>query len=82
MNSCRELKNENVEVLALAETLSEHLQQEIMGPHIIKQCEKLEPEKGETGGYYMLLMDYAQSSNRDFESYPRNVIGLVEDENH
>ena len=37
---------------------------------------KLETEKRWIDGYYMLIMDYATSLFRDFESYPRIVFGF------
>ena len=49
-----------------------------MGPCIISACEKLETQKRSTDCYYMLLLGYARSPFRDFESYLRIVIGLDE----
>ena len=37
-------------------------------------------EKSSTDGYIILLLGYARSPFRDFESYLRNVVGLDEDD--
>ena len=57
-----------------------HLEDEIIGTRIIKAYKKLETEKRQTDGFFMLLMGYARSLFRDFESYLRIVTGLDEDD--
>ena len=74
--SFTELKDKLEEILDIT---SEHLQDDIIGPRIISTYKKLETEKRQTDAYYMLLMGYARSSFRDFESYLRIVVGLDED---
>ena len=59
--------------------ISEHLQDEKIGPRIISTDKKLQTEKRPTDGNYMLLMGYARYLFRDFESHLRNVVGLDED---
>ena len=52
----------------------------MIGPRIISAYEKLETEKGETDGYIILLLCYARSPFQDFESFPRIVVGLDEND--
>ena len=51
-----------------------------MGPRNIKAYWELGSEKSSTDGYILLLLGYARSLFRDFESYLRIVIGLDEDD--
>ena len=51
-----------------------------MRPRIIGAYNKLRLEKSSTDDYIMLLMGYARSPFRDFESYLRIVVGLDEDD--
>ena len=67
--SCEEIKYELEEILDISNITSELLQDDIIGPRIVSTYKKLETEKRHTDGYYMLLMGYARSSFRDFESY-------------
>ena len=55
------------------------MEDETTGPRIIKAYWKLRSEKSSTNGYIILLLGYARSLCRDFESYLRIVIGLEED---
>ena len=76
--SFTELKDELEEILEFLNIISEHLQDEIIGPRIISTYKELETEKTHTEGYYKLLMGYARSLFRNFESYLRMVIGFEE----
>ena len=46
---------------------------------MIKAYKNLGSEKSSTVGYLVLIMGYARSPFRDFESYLRIVVGLDED---
>ena len=74
--SFEELKDEFEEILIIPNITVDHLEDEIMGPRIIKAYWKLRSEKSSTDGYIMFLMGYARSPFRDFENYLRIVIGL------
>ena len=52
----------------------------IKGPRNIKAFQQQETEKRRAGGYYMLLRVYTRSLFREFETYLRIVVGLVEDD--
>ena len=78
--SFEELKDEGEEISNIPNITDDHLEDEIIGPHIVKAYKKLETERRQTGGYYMLLMGYARSPFRDFESHLRIVVGLDEDD--
>ena len=41
---------------------------------------KLETDKRRTDGFYILILDYAWSLFRDFESYLKLVVGLDKDD--
>ena len=73
-----ELKDELVEILDISHITNKHLDDEILGPHIIDEYIKLSTEKRNTDGYMILLYGYTRSRLRDFESYLRIVIGLDE----
>ena len=77
--SFTELKDEIEEILSISDITPYRLQHEKIGPRIIKTFRKLKMEKSSTDGYFMLLMGYARSSFRDFESYLRIVVGFDED---
>ena len=74
------LKNEIEEVLSISDITPHHLQQEVIGPRFIEAFKKLRSEKSNADGYIILLMGYARSPFRDFESYFRIVVGLDEDD--
>ena len=57
-----ESKDELEEILDISNIRDNQLEVEILGPRIMNAYEKLETEKRQTGGYYMLLMGYAQFS--------------------
>ena len=78
--SVTELKDELEEILDISNITDEHLQDEIIGPRIIKAHKKLETEKRQTDGYIILLMGYARTPFRDFEGFLRIVVGSDEDD--
>ena len=78
--SFEELKDELEEVLDFSIIIDDLLEDETIGPRIIKACWKLRSEKTSSDGYIILLNGYARSLLRDFESYLRIVIGLYEDD--
>ena len=73
-----ELKDELEEIPNISHI--EHLDDEIIGPHIIDELIKLSNEKKNSDGYMILLLGYSASSFRDFESYLRLVVGLDEED--
>ena len=75
-----ELKDELEEILNIPHITNEHLNDEIIGPRIIDEFIKLSTEKKNTDGYMILLLGYAKSKFRDFESYLRIVVGLDEED--
>ena len=79
-SSFEELKDELEEFLNLPNITDDHLENETLGSRIIKTYWKLGSEKSSTDGYSIILMDYARSPFKDFESYLRNVVGLDEDD--
>ena len=78
--SFQELGGELEEIVNISKTSNEHLQHKTLGPRIISANKKLETEKRRTVFYYILLMGYARSPIRDFETYQRMVIRLNEDD--
>ena len=75
-----ELKDELEEILNISHITNEHLDDKILGPRIIDEFIKLAAEKKNTDGYMILLLGYARSLFRDFESYLRIVVGLPEED--
>ena len=75
-----ELKDELEEILKISQITPEHLQDEIIGPRIIHEFYKLSIEKENSDGYMILILGYARSPFRDFESYLRIVVGLDEED--
>ena len=73
-----ELKDELEEILDISKTTSEHLQDDIVGPRKISKYKNLETEKRQTEGYFIILLGYAWSPLRDFDSYLRISFGLDE----
>ena len=73
-----ELKDEFEEILKIPNITDSHLEDETIVPHIIEACQKLRSDKSSHDGYIILLMGYARSPFRDFESYRRIVVGLEE----
>ena len=78
--SFEELKDEVEEILNIRNYKDDHSEDEITGPCIIKAYWELRSKKSSTDGYIILLMVYARSPFRDFESYLRIVVGLDEDD--
>ena len=78
--SFAELKDELEEILDISNITDEYPQDEIIGPRIFSMNKKLENEMRMTDVYILLLMGYARSPFRDFESYLRIVVGLDEDD--
>ena len=75
-----ELEDELQQILDFSNFTDDLLENEIIGPRIIKTSRKLETAKGQTDGYTIQLMGYVRSTFRDFESYVRIVDGLDEDD--
>ena len=73
-----ELKDELEEILNISHITDKHLDDEVLGQRIIDEYIKLSRERMNTDGYMLLLLDYARSLFRDFESYLRIVVGLDE----
>ena len=71
-----ELKYEIEEVPDTSHITDDHLNDEILGPRIIDQFIKLSSEKKNTDGYIIVLLAYAKSPFRDFETYSRIVVRL------
>ena len=74
-----ELKDEIEEILNIPNITDSHLEDETLTPLITDTYQKLRSDKSSHDGYIILLMGYARSPFRDFESYLRIVIGLEED---
>ena len=74
-----ELKDEIEEILNIPNITDSHLEDETLTPLIIDTYQKLRSDKSSRDGYIILLMGYARSPFRVFESYLRIVIGLEED---
>ena len=72
-------KEELEEILDISKISHEQLQDKNKRPRIIKAHEKLESEERWTDGYHTLLLGYARSRFRAFESYLKIVVGLDED---
>ena len=75
-----ELKDEVEEILNISHTTNGPLDDEILGPRFIDEFIKLSSEKKNTVGYMILLLGYARSLFRDFESYLRFVVRLDEED--
>ena len=77
--SFAELKDEVGEILNISEITDDHLEDETLGPRIAETYSKLRLDKTSHDGYIILLMGYAGSPFRDFESYLRIFVGLEDD---
>ena len=75
-----ELKDELEEILSISHITPELLQDKIKGPRNIDEFSKLSHDKKKCDGYMILLLAYARSPFRDFESYLRIVAGLDEED--
>ena len=80
--SFTELKDELEEILDIPNFTDEHLQHETIAPRFNEAYKKLRLEKSSADGYTILLMYYARSPFRDFESFPRMTGDLVDDDIH
>ena len=80
--SFEELKDELEDFPNISGITPYHLQHEKIGPRIISAYKNLRLEKPSTDGYIILLLGYARSPFRAFESYLRIVLGLDEDDVH
>ena len=76
--SFEELKDEVEEILNIPEITDDHLEDETLAPRIAETYWKLRNHKTSHDGYIILLMGYARSPFRDFESYLRIVVGFEE----
>ena len=74
-----ELKDELEEILNISHITPEHLQDEVLRPRIIDEFYKLSNERKNSDGYMILILGYARSPFRDFESFLRIVVGLEEE---
>ena len=74
-----ELKDELEEFFNIPDITDSHLEDETLAPRIIETYLKLGSDKSSHDGYIILMMGYARSPFRDFESYLRIDIGLEED---
>ena len=77
--SFEELKDDVEEILNIPEITDDHLEDDILAPRIAETYRKLRSDKSSHDGYIILLMGYARSLFRDFESYLRIVVGLERD---
>ena len=77
--SFEELKDEVGEILNIPEITDDYLEDRTLGPRIAETYRKLRLDKASHDGYIILLMGYARSPFRDFESYLRIFVGLEEE---
>ena len=75
-----ELKDEVEEILDISHITDDHLNDGILGPRIVDEFIKLSSEKKNTDGYMMVLLAYAKSPFRDFETNLRIVVRLEEED--
>ena len=75
-----ELKDELEELLNFLHISQEHLQDDVIEPRNIDEFQRLSHEKINSDGYMILLLGYARSKFRDFESYLRIVVCLDEED--
>ena len=78
--SFEELNDEFEENPNIPNITNDHLEDETIRPCINKAYWKLRSEKSSTDGYIILVMGYARSPFRDFESYLRIVVGSDKDD--
>ena len=79
--SFEELEDELEEILNIPNFTDDFSEDKSTAERIIKAYWDLRSEKTSTDGYIMLLMGYARTPFRDFESYLRSVVvGLDEDD--
>ena len=75
-----DLKDELEEILNIPHITREHLLDDETASRIIDEYHKLSHEKKNSDGYTILLLNYARSQFRDFESYLRIRVGLDEED--
>ena len=75
-----ELKDELEEISNISHITLEHLQDEVLGPRITDEFYRLSNEKKNSDSYMILLLGYARSPFRDFESCLSIVVGLDEED--
>ena len=78
--SFHELQDEVAEILNIPKITDDHLEDKATADIIAETYQKLRSDKSNYDGYLILLMGYARSPFRDFESYLRIVVGLEEDD--
>ena len=78
--SFEELKNQVEDIPYIPKITDYILEDESIAPRINKTYWDLRLEKSSFDGYFILLMGYARSPFRDFESYLRIIVGLDEDD--
>ena len=78
--SFKELEDELEKILYIPNITDDQLKDKITTERIIKAYWDLRIEKSSADGYIILLVGYARSPFRDFESYLRIVVGLDEDD--
>ena len=77
--SFEELKDEVQEIPNIPEITDNYLEDETLASRIAETYWKLRNHKTSHDGYSILLMGFARSPFRDFESYLRIIVGLEED---
>ena len=77
--SFHELQDEVAELLNIPTITDDHLDDKATADRIAETYRNLRSDKSSHDGYTILLMGYARSPFRDFESYLRIVIGLEEE---
>ena len=64
----------------ISEITAADLQDDIIGPIIIKECREQVTKRMEDVGYMNILGGYTSSEFQDFQSYLRTETDLVEDD--
>ena len=77
--SFHELQDEFAEILNIPNITDAHLEDKATADRIAETYWKLRSDKSTDDGYIILLLGYARSPFRDFESYLRIAVGLEED---
>ena len=76
------VKKEVAEIFGFSKITPKLLEHYTVSPRITKTYEKWRSKKSNTNGYLILLIGFAQSPSRDFESSLRILVGLDEKNNH
>ena len=77
--SFHELQDEVAEILNIPNITDDDLEDKATADRIAETYWKLRSDKSTHDGYIILLMGYARSAFRDFESYLRIIVGLEEE---